>query len=1003
MKKINIFLCLLTPLFFSAIAQTGPGGVGNSSDNILWLNTSGMSNTNNSALTTWPDISGNNNNAVQTSNSRKPKFKTNQMNGNSAIDFDGSNDYLKLDNNITTAATSVFTVSLSKTPSILGIVTFNKHAIFSTTARMWTFYESPTKYYSVSGALNQTNITQLHTGSALTGTPLRIGSSINSGSDIRNYVRKTFLNKSFSTVGCLLAGTTTNTTRYLNGQIAEVIAFNRKLKTAEINIVNSYLAGKYNIAGLDQFYKHIVTYGNDVFGIGQEADGNNSSAISKGILSINNSTSLGNGDYLLVGNNNAAYTTTNSVGLIFGAKRMQRTWRADVTNNPGLVDLKFDLSGGKQFTVDPAKYRLLVDSVDGSFGNLTISQTYSNGIYDPINETVTFSGVRLGDNNWFTIAEVGPKIFAISNGNYNSTFTWSCGCIPSNSDIVEIPSPYTVTINGATAHASTLNILTGAALEFATSDSLILSGHLNIDGGFDAGTGNLSFIGNTFSQDMFNTTDTTVSLYDLTINNPLDVFVREGNWELTNEIKIIQNVFSNAGGTFTFVSDAATTAQILPSTGSFDGEFILQRYFTARNANYANISPSADNVTVGDWDQEIYMSGVGGLNGNAKTGPGLSQIFYSAYTFNNTTKIYDTITSISTLIDPRKGLHLFLGDNLVTFNAQTLDSRGVPFTGSTIFTAKPGFNQFANPFFSRIDYSLMTKSSGLNNQFYILNQNTGSFDLYTNGTIPTSQGFWVFNPRISDRFINLDEDDKSPSNSSLIYKTAPERLFTLKLQSETTPFSQTATIIPNIFASDGYDLEDSPYLESPQKNAPAIYMNVEAKKLIQNSINSATEIQNIPITIKAGESGSFTLSTNFIEELANIYSSIILEDKLTGKMIDLNEVQAYTFASDEGTYNRFNLHLGKSKDLNNTVISAITNRISIIKKGELVEVNYSFETTNNIQIDVYNTNAQKVIPSQSQTVIGAGKIQLNNLSELNGVYMIVVRSNGEVITEKFKF
>lgn len=999
MKKINIFLCLLSPLLFSVTAQTGPGGVGNSSDNILWLNTAGMSNSNNSSLTTWPDISGNNNNAVQTTNSRKPVFKTNQMNGNAAIEFDGANDYLELNNHITTAATSVFTVSSAYTPSILGVLNLEKHIIYATTAKMWTSYDAPTTYYSTNGALNQTNITQLHTGSAPTNTLLSFENSISSGTHLRNINRKAFLSKSFSTVGCLLQGSTTNTIRYLNGQIAEVIVFNRKVNKAERNIITSYLAGKYNIAGADQYYKHIASYGNDVFGIGQEIDGNHTFALSKGILSMDNASTLDNGDYLIVGNDNGSYATTPSVGTFYGAKRMQRTWRVDVTNTPGLVDITFDLSGGKQFTVDPAKYRLFVDSVDGSFGNSTISQTYSGGIYNAVTETVTFTGVRLGDNNWFTIGEVGPKIFAIANGDYNSTFTWSCGCIPSKSDIVEILSPFTVTINGASAYASDLTILSGAALEFTTSDSLILTGHLTVDGSFDAGTGSLNFLGNTFAQDIFNTSGNTISLYDLTIDNPNDVFLRSGNWELTHEMKIIQNVFSNTGGTFTFVSNAAATAQILPSTGSFDGDFIMQRYFSARNANYANIGPSADNVTVGDWDQEVYMSGVGGIDGNAVTGPG-GGIFYSVYTFNNITKMYDTIKDTNTIIDARKGLYLFLGDNLVNFNEQTIDSRGTPFTGSTIFTAKPGFNQFANPYYSRVNYILASKP-GLGNSFYILNQNTGSFDYYPFGNIPTSQGFWVYNPHATDRFINLDEVDKSPSNSSVVYKTAPERLFTLKLQSESTPYSHSATILANATASDDFDLEDAPYLESPQNNVPAIYMQVDGQELVQNAINSATAQQIIPISIKAGESGSFTISGNFIEELSSIYGSIILEDKISGKMIDLNEVQSYTFTSKEGTYDRFNLHLGKSKDAKNQL--TIDNRISLVKRGELVEVNYSFDNATTLQIDVYNTNGQKVIPSQIQTVEGAGAIQLNHLNELNGVYMIVVRNNEEVITEKFKF
>jgi hypothetical protein len=51
---------------------------------------------NGTALASWPDTSGNANNAVQATGANQPIFRTNQVNSLPAVDFDGSNDYLSM-------------------------------------------------------------------------------------------------------------------------------------------------------------------------------------------------------------------------------------------------------------------------------------------------------------------------------------------------------------------------------------------------------------------------------------------------------------------------------------------------------------------------------------------------------------------------------------------------------------------------------------------------------------------------------------------------------------------------------------------------------------------------------------------------------------------------------------------------------------------------------------------------------------------------------------------
>ena len=79
-------------------AQTGPGGVGNSTSNRLWLkadskvyNDLGVTLAGNgNSVQQWNDNSGNNNNAIQNTSANRPFYKINIVNSSPAIQFTGN-------------------------------------------------------------------------------------------------------------------------------------------------------------------------------------------------------------------------------------------------------------------------------------------------------------------------------------------------------------------------------------------------------------------------------------------------------------------------------------------------------------------------------------------------------------------------------------------------------------------------------------------------------------------------------------------------------------------------------------------------------------------------------------------------------------------------------------------------------------------------------------------------------------------------------------------------
>jgi len=98
--KIVIALFSFIPIIL--IAQTGPGGVLNSTNNVFWVKSDfGAYNdagttlaTNGQSIRQWNDNSGNSKHFEEGSVGQQPVFATGVINGYPTVRFDGNNDRL---------------------------------------------------------------------------------------------------------------------------------------------------------------------------------------------------------------------------------------------------------------------------------------------------------------------------------------------------------------------------------------------------------------------------------------------------------------------------------------------------------------------------------------------------------------------------------------------------------------------------------------------------------------------------------------------------------------------------------------------------------------------------------------------------------------------------------------------------------------------------------------------------------------------------------------------
>jgi len=417
---------LLVFFFFSILqgfTQTGPGGVGNSTNNGLWLKANDFTQNNNTAVSTWVDASGNGNNAVQVTANKQPLFfNTSNLNAMPIVRLDGSNDEMQVGDAAILDGTSGITYYTVLRPNNLnnqprGIIgkriSYNVSADYSYT---WFFHTSNRLFLDINDAGQRFNTAGAFSNATNYMLSFDFDGTLASGS--RSGIRSTSVDLiratessttiTNSNIALTIGALNTNYSNYLGADYAELIQYNYALNQVERIIVENYLSAKYNISLASNNYYDQDNSGNgnydfDVAGIGRLSASlihNNSQG--SGIVGISSPNNLGDNEFLFWGHNNEALSSFNETDLPATIEgRLQRDWSVTETGEVGTVTLTIDLSmvfGSK----DANDLRLLIDA-DGIYSagaTLLGPPTLLSG------NTFEWTGVDLNNNDHFTIGSL---------------------------------------------------------------------------------------------------------------------------------------------------------------------------------------------------------------------------------------------------------------------------------------------------------------------------------------------------------------------------------------------------------------------------------------------------------------------------------------------------------------------------------------------------------------------------------------------------------------------
>lgn len=602
---IGYFLIISIPIF----SQTGPAGVGNSSNNKIWYDAYQQNLSNGTPVSVLTDFSGNGNDAVQNNSVNRPVFNTNVINQMPVLTFDGSNDFLETGTISSLETNNISWFIIAKTNLVhTGVLLRNAYTsgagVGSST--MWGNYvlSSSSQFTSHVRRSNSNMIG----GNVGFNTNFNIFSNIWNGSSA---VFDRYFNGSHIGTNTLAdavpaghirtrvgADSQTSPSSFFNGQIGEIIVYTQVLNSTQRKIIENYLGNKYGLTFSGDMYAYENTHQYEIAGIGQtSASDNHLTAQGSSIIEISNPSTITNGSFLFWGHDNGAMNpqlTDVPTGI---GSRLTRNWRVAKTGSIGTVTVRINISSISWASA--SSYYLLIDN-DGNFSDATaILNSGFDGTY------LTFSGITLNDGDFITLGSTASSIdiISVNSGPWENPATWNCSCVPGTGANVTIDDMHSVTLN-SNRSIKDLTINSSGTLTVTGNFTLTLTGNFTLNGTFNCGTGTIDYASPNPQ------TIVATNYYNLTSSN-------------TGSRTLASSGTIGIAGTFTIGTNSYT---VTGSTIEFNGSGTQ----TIPAFNYHNLSSS------GSGDRILSNTGTIGIAGTFSPGTNSYTITNSTINFNGT-------------------------------------------------------------------------------------------------------------------------------------------------------------------------------------------------------------------------------------------------------------------------------------------------------------------------------------------------------------------------------
>lgn len=414
----------------------------------------------------------------------------------------------------------------------------------------------------------------------------------------------------------------------------------------------------------------------------------------------------------------------------------------------------------------------------------------------------------------------------------------------------------------------------------------------NWDNGFIPDASMNILIASTANQPVINNTE--VYTNDLTLNSGTTV-----NLNVGKQITILNNLNVDAAADLNLLSDATGNASLIVE-GTSSGNVNVNRYFEAYAGagdgwHYISSPVNAMTITGSDfepganddlyaWDEDDYLW----RNYKGSNFPGT--------TFQNG---YGYMVAYSSTVTN-------------TFSGE-LNNADISFNNLTKTPSKgDGWHLIGNPFSSAIywgtgDWNLVNVGAVAK----VYDESAGNYvDVSASGIIPSTNGFFI---QVSSSTNSFTIPKSSRVHNTINnYKNAEsdEKTETLKLivNNDNNSFYDATNIAFRDDADINFEWNYDAHKMFGQSVAPQLWTNIDGEDFSTNTLPPVYESMTIDLNFKAGVNSTYHLIPEGLESFY-LNSEIYLEDLFTDNIVDLREINIYTFNANTSDNNqRFKLH-----------------------------------------------------------------------------------------------
>ncbi|MES2627348.1 MAG: PKD domain-containing protein [Bacteroidota bacterium] len=378
---------------------------------------------------------------------------------------------------------------------------------------------------------------------------------------------------------------------------------------------------------------------------------------------------------------------------------------------------------------------------------------------------------------------------------------------------------------------------------------------------------------------------------DLSIFNPSGLEITDGLIRVAGNItlpggKLITNdklvLHSDNQGT-------GSIGEISPT--SVSGKITVERFVPAGQTDWRFLASPLAAQTLADLDDDLVTSGFPGSDK-----PTFSFISAFSYTESRPGAIENGLVAATNITNPMysgSGYYVYCGDPNQGPGAFTLDFFGninqgdVQVPLSYTFTSTPaadGFNLVGNPYPSPVNFGAIERFR-TGNKYWVYDPLSGNMDMWnqnlgiglirTNGSLQSSQGFFVKSSEPGG-YVKFTESSKTTGGVPVFLVGGDSKRFiSLKLKQSNAKFYDIAAVVIHENAQPGLDDFDNEKINISHPDAPKLAFLAGSAELGLDAVPVLKSGDTVKVLIKARKTAQYIMSLDGISNFGDYYPVLV--------------------------------------------------------------------------------------------------------------------------------